>query len=380
MILTVVCDVLGEENNGTTIAAMNLIRSMRQKGYTVRVVCPDESRQGQPGFFIVPTYNLRVFNGYVQKNGVTLAKPVQSILEAAIVGADVVHIIVPFALGRAALSLAKAQGIPVTAGFHCQAENITNHIFLMNANLANRLIYKVFYRSFYQYCDCIHYPTQFICDLFEKETKPTNHYVISNGVNRSFVRRDCPKPEELQDKFVILSTGRYSKEKSQQILLRAVALSKFKDKIQLILAGKGPRQAFLEQEAEKLGLLPPIFRFFSREALIDVINYADLDVHPAEIEIESIACLEAIACGKVPIIADSPRSAARNFSLTPENLFACNDPASLAKRIDGWLSDPQARAACSEKYLGYAQAFAFDRCMEQMEQMLLDAVEGKRHG
>lgn len=380
MILTVVCDVLGEENNGTTIAAMNLIRSMREKGHTVRVVCPDGSRQGQPGFYIVPTYNLGVFNGYVQKNGVTLAKPVQSILEAAIHGADVVHILVPFALGRTALSMAKAKGIPVTAGFHCQAENITNHIFLMNAGLANHMVYKIFYRSFYQYCDCIHYPTQFICDLFERETAPTNHYVISNGVNRSFVRQDCPKPEKMRDKFVILSTGRYSKEKSQQILLRAVALSRYKDKIQLILAGKGPRQAYLEQEAERLGLLPPIFRFFSREELIDVINYADLYVHPAEIEIESIACLEAIACGKVPVIANSPRSAARNFALTAENLFACNDSADLAKRIDYWLSSPDARAACSEKYLGYAKAFAFDHCMEQMERMLLDAVEGKHRG
>ena len=29
MIICVVCDVLGKENNGTTIAAMNLIRSLR---------------------------------------------------------------------------------------------------------------------------------------------------------------------------------------------------------------------------------------------------------------------------------------------------------------------------------------------------------------
>ena len=42
MIITVVCDVLGEENNGTTIAAMNLIRSLKAKGHEVRVVCPDE--------------------------------------------------------------------------------------------------------------------------------------------------------------------------------------------------------------------------------------------------------------------------------------------------------------------------------------------------
>lgn len=41
MKITIVCDVLGEENNGTTIAAMNLIRSLKAKGHNVTVVCPD---------------------------------------------------------------------------------------------------------------------------------------------------------------------------------------------------------------------------------------------------------------------------------------------------------------------------------------------------
>ena len=37
MIITIVSDVLGRENNGTTIAAMNLIRSMKARGHEVRV-------------------------------------------------------------------------------------------------------------------------------------------------------------------------------------------------------------------------------------------------------------------------------------------------------------------------------------------------------
>ena len=70
MIVTIVCDVLGEENNGTTIAAFNLIRSLRARGHTVRVVCPDEMYAGEPDFFIMPTYNFGEFlNNYVHKNG-----------------------------------------------------------------------------------------------------------------------------------------------------------------------------------------------------------------------------------------------------------------------------------------------------------------------
>ena len=49
MIITIVCDVLGEENNGTTLAAMNLIRALRAKGHTVTILCPDAQKQGVPG-------------------------------------------------------------------------------------------------------------------------------------------------------------------------------------------------------------------------------------------------------------------------------------------------------------------------------------------
>jgi glycosyltransferase involved in cell wall biosynthesis len=47
------------------------------------------------------------------------------------------------------------------------------------------------------------------------------------------------KPEAFRDRFVILFTGRYSKEKSHKVLIDGVARSKYKDSIQLIFAGTG---------------------------------------------------------------------------------------------------------------------------------------------
>ena len=47
--VAVICDVLGQANNGTTIAALNLIRTLREKRHEVRVVCPDAERAGEPG-------------------------------------------------------------------------------------------------------------------------------------------------------------------------------------------------------------------------------------------------------------------------------------------------------------------------------------------
>ena len=62
MKIAIICDVLGKENNGTTVAAMNLIRSLKAKGHDVRVVCPDEDRRGAEGFYIVKKINFGIFN------------------------------------------------------------------------------------------------------------------------------------------------------------------------------------------------------------------------------------------------------------------------------------------------------------------------------
>lgn len=370
--------MLGEANNGTTIAAINLIGALRKRGHTVRIVCSDPEQKGNPGYYVVPRLNLGPFNGYVEKNGVALAKPDKKILEAAISGADRVHIMLPFALGCAGAKLAYRRKIPITAGFHCQAENFTGHIFLKDAAFASRITYRVFYRNLYRYCDSIHYPSQFICDTFEKVVGETPHNIISNGVNCRFKPKAVEKPDNLKDKYVVLFTGRYSPEKSHDILIDAVALSRYRDKIQLIFAGDGPRKEKMIRRANRRGIPAPVMKLFDREALIDVINYADLYVHPAEIEIEAIACLEAISCGKVPLIADSPRSATRHFALSERNLFKYNDPRDLARRMDWWLEHPDERRECEKQYLGYTAQFDFENCMDRMEKMITEAGENNK--
>ena len=378
MKIAIVCDVLGEENNGTTIAAMNLIRSLRQKGHEVRVVCPDEDKAGEPGYYIVPKLNAGPFNNYLEKNGVRVARLERDQLEAALEGVDIVQVLLPFVLGKAAAQYAVEHDLPLTASFHCQAENITSHAFLKNFTPLNHETYRIFYKRLYQYVDIIHYPTQFICNTFEEVVGPTEHRVISNGVNKAFRKKAVARPPEFAGNYTVLFTGRFSPEKSHGVLLEAVARSKHRDEIQLVLAGSGPKRSEIYDLALKKGLIPPVMNFYSRDELIDVINCADLYVHPAEIEIEAISCLEAIACGRVPLIADSPRSATRFFALTDANLFHFNDPDDLAAKMDWWLEHPEEREKCSAEYLDYARRFDFDVCMDEMEQMLFDAVAMKQ--
>ena len=67
MKIAIICDVLGTANNGTSLAAFNLINSLKEKGHDVRVVCPDEDKRGQEGYYIVPKYNFGLLQRYMKK-------------------------------------------------------------------------------------------------------------------------------------------------------------------------------------------------------------------------------------------------------------------------------------------------------------------------
>lgn len=380
MVVTIVADVLGEENNGTTIACMNLVRYLKEKGDTVKIVCCDQDKKGVPGYYVVPTLNLGPINWALKRNQVVLAKADKTIIEQAIIGSDIVHLMIPFALSRKAVKICIERNIPVTAGFHCQAENFTSHVFLMNCGIANYFLYQNYYNHLYKYVDAIHYPTKFIQNVFENAIEErTNGYVISNGVNDRFVCKEVEKPAELRGKFVILSTGRYSKEKSQSVIIKAIKYSKYKDRIQLLLAGDGPLHKKYEKLGKKCCTNQPILKFYDRDEMVDVINYSDLYVHAAEIELEGIACLEALKCGLVPVIANSKRCATKYFAKDENNLFKANNYKELARKIDFWIEHPELKAEYKQYYLNSSNIYDQKECMNQTRDMLLEAIRCKKN-
>ena len=373
MKITIICDVHGEVNNGTILATTNLINYLRRKGHQVTVVSPDKETAGKEDYVVVPTLNLgKVLNMVVKKNGVTLAKADKEMMKIAMRDADVVHIQMPLLLGSVGAKLAQEEGKLLTASFHCQAENVTAHLGLMNSPRANKIVYRAFYHNVYNYCERIHYPTKFIRDLFEETVdKETPGLVISNGVNEMFFEKHEKIPHE---KFVIVCSGRYSKEKAQWQLIEAIGKSKHKDEIHLILAGAGPFKNKLQKQASKLGVDMEL-TFFKRPDMITMLQNADLYVHSALIEIEAIACMEAIVCGLVPVICNSKRSATRAFALDERNLFEPKNTNDLAEHIDFWIENPDVMREYKEKYKTMADSFKLEHCMEQMEKMFIDLVE-----
>lgn len=384
MNVTIICDVLGVPNNGTSVAAYNLINHLKSQGHNVTVVCCDADKEGESGYMIVPTIKLGpIVNAALARNEVVPAKADPVILDEAIKDADVVHLLMPFPLSWKAVKICEKYGIPMTSSFHVQAENFTCHIGMMKSAFATKEVYKYFYKKVYSHCAYTHYPTEFIKQDFEgniKKRVPSK--VISNGVSESFFE---PAPAEAikkqkaknKDKFTIVVVGRYSSEKAQQVLIKAVAKSKYKDKIHLILAGEGPKRRHYKKLVKKNGVDCEM-RFFDHDELKEVLNAADLYVHTAYVELESIACLEAIVTGLVPIICNSKRSAARFFAQDDRCLYQKWDSEDLKNKIEYFMDNPKELEACKKKYKIQANVSRLAECMNKMEQMLEEAAETRQ--
>lgn len=145
-----------------------------------------------------------------------------------------------------------------------------------------------------------------------------------------------------------------------------------------MFAGAGPYENSLKKLSAKHGT-DAEFRLFPRDELLSLLHGADLYVHTAIIEIEAIACLEAIVSGLVPVINNSPRSATKAFALDGNNLFKLNDVNDLASKIDFWYEHPELIKEYKARYKSIIGNFDQKECMHKMEEMLLSAIEMKKN-
>ncbi len=373
MIITLVNDTFNVNNNGTTISAMRFAKALKDHGHTIRIVtCGEPENSGADlengmEMYYVPELILPVASRLAHQQSTLFAKPVRSVLEEAITGADVVHIYQPWPLGKAAQRIARRLGVPAIAAFHIQPENITYNIGLGWFPPAAHLIYYLLYLTFYRRFKHIHCPSKFIAAQLRSHGYRARLHVISNGVAPEFIP-GLPRKRESGELYKVLMVGRLSAEKRQDVLIRAIQKSKNADKIQLYFAGSGPKLRRFKKMGAKLAH-PPIFGYYNQRDLLELIQSCDLYVHASDIEIEGISCIEAFSCGLVPVISNSKRSAAVQFALSKEHLFRAGSPDSLAERIDAWISDPKKLSEAGKMYSEYAKAYVLDQSIRGIEKV-----------
>ncbi len=369
-----VLDLYDQPNNGVATATKMNVEHLQNLGHEVRILSTGEPATEK---VVVDEFSLPLFQHLVDAQGFSFAKPDDSKYFEAFNGADIIHFHLPTPFCIKGEKIARQMGITTISSFHLQPQNITYSIGLGKNEKINDRLYNDFYKYFYNRFNYIHVPSQMIAEQLIARDYKAEIRVISNGVSHIFRPIQVEKNKHFEDKFLILMVGRLSGEKRQDLLVEAVKQSKYKDKIQIVFAGQGPEQKKLEELSKTLPNAP-VFKFFPQNDLVKLMNQADLYVHASDAEIEGISCLEAMACGLVPVISDSKLSATKSFSLTEKSLFASGDASSLAERIEYWIDNPAKKASYSKKYAKKADKMRAETTVQDLVKLYQDAIKKQK--
>ena len=369
MKILIVCGEYFNQSNGLSISTQRFVKEFVRLGEEVRVLSSDH---GGVSDYSVPVMHIPLVDGIMDKQNYHFAKPDANVVDEALSWAEIVHIEDPFPLSVQVAKAAHKKGLPITGTYHLYPENMTASVPIFDFKLSNKNIMNVFRWGVYQYCYAIQCPTKKVRERLKRSGYKSKLYVISNGLPPEFIA-DAPGTDK-NSMFTIISVGRYSNEKDQKTLIRAVGACKYAADIQLILAGRGP----LEEEYKKLGEAlpnPPIMRFYSQDDLRRDIRLADLYVHCANVEIEGMGCMEAFAQGTVPVIADSELSSTSEYALTDQNKYIAGDPEDLVSKIEYWYENRDSLYSVGCEYIELARSLSIDISAQKVIRMMKEAVE-----
>lgn len=396
--LLFVINNLYTRGNGLSASARRTVTLLRERGHDVRVLSSGTTEQAQACNFTAPEFALpaRRFplaDAIISAQGYAFAKPKRKVIKQAVAWADVVHLEEPFGLQARTAHAAKRAGTPVLATYHIHPENITATIHLDGLWPLNALLLASWRRRIYALAQVVQCPSDSVHQRLQRWGLGDKLVTISNGVGlapskpaagtkteycapggRQVETKQTPGEAQPEGEQVyrLLVVGRFSREKDQATILKAMRHSRYASQIQLVFAGRGPTEKSLRRAASRLvrdGVLKhaPSFNFFDAAGLDTQAEQADLYIHAAFIEVEGLSCLEVLRHGVVPVIAHSPLTATSQFALDAHSRFKARDPKALARVIDYWLSDNDRRQTEAQKYLNIGAHYDITDCVSRLE-------------
>ncbi len=322
--------------NGQASFTIRLAESLTQRGHEVLVMAPAETMRSygtcingvrvekiaafhasvvHPSFYLTPFPTPRIQQ---------LFREFQP---------DLVHIQDHYFLCSAVVREARRQQIPCMGTNHFLPENLLP--FLRNypklQQIATIPLWQMMLNVFNQLALATT-PSKTAAQILRRQKIRIPVRAISNGVDtlrftpdptvdRCGIRR---KYGLAADKNLFLYVGRLDGEKRIDILIDAMALLP-RANVQLAIGGFGLYEQLLRQQVEKLGLQDRVIfiGYIAPEDLPALYNSADIFAMPSPEELQSIATLEAMACGK-PILAANARAL----------------PELVTPQVNGYLFEP----------------------------------------
>jgi len=296
---------------------------------------------------------------------------------------DLLHVILPTPAAISAIKAAKSLKIKIVGHSHFHAKNIFIHL----PEIFNK---KRFYKTFYNYLvwayrdvDVVVCPSKSFQKLLKKHKYKQKIYVISNGIDlsefkiidfRPFIKKFNLNP----DKNRILFVGRLHPEKDLTTLINSMPyiLKKYPNS-ELDLVGSGYLRSELESLVETLGIEKNV-KFFGKlygQELLMAYNACDLFVLPSVVETEGMVLLEAMACGKPIVVANSKESAAKYFVKKNGLLFKIKNPKSLSKKLIKIFGNSKLRKKFERNSFLLVRKYDIEKSISDLEEVYYSLIK-----
>jgi glycosyltransferase involved in cell wall biosynthesis len=228
---------------------------------------------------------------------------------------DIVHIQDHYFLSQSVAHEARRRRTPLIGTNHFLPENILPFLvkFPRLCDLAGRILWKMMLNVFNQ-VNIATTPSHAAADILRHQNIHFPVHVISNGLDTERFFSD-PKVDRQSvrrahglapDKTIFLYVGRLDGEKRVDLLLDAVSRLPHNN-FQLAIAGNGIQGQALRHQVRHLGLEERVIflGFVPASELPALYVSADIFVMPSSAELQSIATMEALACGKPTLAANA---------------------------------------------------------------------------
>src|SRR6266516_3918874 len=263
---------------------------------------------------------------------------------------DIIQIHSPVVLGNIAQIVAGSLRKPVIATNHYLPINISRS--LSSDPFFGKTFMTVSYSYLVYFCNRCEYvtaPTITALNLLYEHGLRAPTQAISNGVD---LKRFSPgeRDKRLRQRFklpedclLILSVNRLSQEKRIDVLIDAAA--KMTQDAHIAIASTGPAEAELRAQVEQLNLKDRVtfLGFISDADLASLYRLADVFAIPSEAELQSLATMEAMACGLPVVAADAYALPELVHHEVNGFLFQRGNAAEMALYLDRLVGDAALR-------------------------------------
>ncbi|MCW8828341.1 MAG: glycosyltransferase [Gammaproteobacteria bacterium] len=310
MRIIMVSDVYFPRVNGVSSSIRTFRRELTALGHEVLLLAPDYGESSDDESWIIRVPSRRV-PGDPEDRMMRYHEVLALEGKLRELQPDLLHIQTPFIAHYAGVRLARRLRLPVVLTYHTYFEEYLFHYIPLLPRFFLRWMVRSLSRRQCSQVDSVVVPTDAFSEVLrgygvreELYINPTGIELqrFSRGDGERFRREHSIAPQ----RPTLLFVGRLVQEKNIDFLLRMLQqVCRRSPEALLLLAGEGPAETMLRQEAAIRGLQENVRfagYFHSQQALCDCYAAADVFVFASRTETQGLVLLEAMAMG-VPVVS-----------------------------------------------------------------------------